>query len=53
MRKIQLKQITKTRGKKVATNEKCILRKISLKIQNVSFKIFLQNSLPEQADVAE
>ena len=40
MRKIQLKQITKTRGKKVATNEKCILRKISLKFQNVSFKIF-------------
>ena len=40
MRKIQLKQITKTRGENVATNEKRILRKISLKFQNLSFKIF-------------
>ena len=43
----------KTREKNVATNENCILRKMSLKFQNLIFKFFLQNSLPEQAEVAE
>ena len=51
--KYQLKQITTTRGKNVATHENCTLRKMSLKFQNVSFKFFLQNNLPEQAKVAE
>ena len=51
--KYQLKVITKTREKNVATNENCILRKIKLKFQNPSFKILMQNSILEQAKVAE
>ena len=39
--KYQLKQITKTREKNVATNENCILRKLSLKFQNPSFNILI------------
>ena len=46
--KYQLKKITKTKEKKVATNENCILRKMSLKLWNPSFttlcKIALWNS---------
>ena len=34
----QLKEITKTREKNVATNENCILWKIGLTFQNLSFK---------------
>ena len=37
--KYQLKLITKTREKNVATNENCILRKMGLKFQNSSFNI--------------
>ena len=37
--KSQLKQISKTREKNVATNENCILRKMGLKFQNTNFKI--------------
>ena len=37
--KYQLKQITKTREKNVATNEISILRKMILKFQNPSFNI--------------
>ena len=48
--KYQLKQITKTRGKNVPTDENCILRKMSLKLQ---LQNDLQQSLPEQAEVAE
>ena len=38
--KYQLKQITKTRGENVATHKNCILRRMSSKFQNPSFKIF-------------
>ena len=38
--KYQLKQITKTTEKIVGTNEKCILRKMSLKFQNLILKFF-------------
>ena len=41
MRKTQLKQITKSKGKNVASNKKCILRKISFKFQNLSKAAFL------------
>ena len=37
--KSQLKKISKTREKIVATNENCILRKMGLKFQNTNFKI--------------
>ena len=40
--KYQLKQITKTREKNVASNENCILRKMKLKLQNPSFNILWQ-----------
>ena len=50
--KYHLKQINKTRGKNVATNENCILRKIREKSKPL-FQTFLQNTLPEQAEVAK
>ena len=37
--KYQLKQITKTRKKNVATNEKYILKRMGLKFQNPSFNM--------------
>ena len=51
--KYQLKQIIKTKERNVATNENCILKKIGLKLQNPSFKHFMQNTILEQAKVAE
>ena len=45
-------QITKI-GTKIGINKNCILRKMSLKFQNLIFKFFLQNTLPEQAKKAE
>ena len=40
--KYQLKQIIKTREKNVATNKKCILRKMGPKFQNPSFNILFK-----------
>ena len=37
---ISTQKITKTREKNVGTNENCILRKMSLKFQNLIFKFF-------------
>ena len=45
--KFQLKQITKSREKNVATNKNCILRKMGLKFQNPSINP-MQNIILEQ-----
>ena len=37
--KHQLKQMTKTKEKNAATNYNCILKKMGLKFQNLSFNI--------------
>ena len=49
-RKFQLKQISKSREKNIATNENCILRRMGLKFQNLTFNP-MQNSPLEQAKV--
>ena len=42
--KYQLRQITKSGGKNVATNKSCILRKMILTFQNLNFNIFWKMS---------
>ena len=48
--KFQLKQISKSREKNIATNENCILRRMGLKFQNLTFNP-MQNSTLEQVKV--